>query len=161
MFFAGGVKKELEKPKIIWYNIIVWIIVIILLLIHIICSYFGIFIVGQIDLKSTLETGLHYGYHLGFFIASLIILYLIFNVKKFSWFAINILSIAILTFYSRFFFIQVGNIVFLSSYSSSEYFYSIPHVIARSIVNLIFPFVIFAMLLLVNKPDSKKYYNQI
>ena len=154
-------KKDLEKPKIIWYNIIVWIIVIILLLIHLISSYFGIFIVGQIDLEAELEAGLHFCYHLGFFIASLIIFYLIFNVKKCSWYAINIVSIAILTFYSRFFFIKVGHIVFLSSYLSEEYFYSLPHYIAGTIVILILPFVIFAMLILVNNPISKKYLNQI
>ena len=154
-------KKEWKKPKIIWYNIILWFIAIILLLIHLISSYYGLFIGGQIDLEAELEAGLNFCYHLGFFIASLIILYLIFNVKKCSWYAINIVTIAILILYSRFFFIKVGHIVFLSGYLSQEYFYSLPHYVAGSIVILIIPFVIFAILLLVNKPDSKKYFNQI
>jgi len=95
-----------------------------------------------------------------FFIVSMVIIYSIFTVKKWSWLVNIIFSISFLIFYVQFFFSAIYFTVFYIEYESLQCYYSHPSYLGYITASLLLPVIMLAIIILLFKPEVKKYLIQ-
>jgi len=151
----------MEKPKSVWILIFLWVIILVFILIHCWNWHIQAFIQPEEDLKDVMEERFSYALNIIFLILSLIIIYSIYIVKKWSWLLNIIFLVHFLFYYGAYFFQTIFYMVFYINYASRQDLYSNPHFIAWTISCLLIPFVIAAAcyLLLFNS-KVKKYLNK-
>jgi len=151
----------MEKPKAIWIMILLWIVICIFLAIHIYTYYLNGFVWQQERVDDANEAKYRFVESIIFFILIIICIYGTFTVKKWSRVLNLVLIFGTLVIYGRLFFSSVNFIVFSSHYKNLYYYYDFPHYTPWLISNLLMPFVLLsiAVLIFYNK-DVKKYFNQ-
>ena len=146
----------MEKPKTIWALIFLWIFVLFLFILHIWHYYSVIFFYGLQNVNEI-------EYYALFFLTNatiiviIVIIDSIYAARKWSWLLSVLFSFFLLVRYTQLSLHSV-NVVFFTNNLSSEnspVYYLVWHA-----ANLIFPFVMFFIFMLLFKPSVKTYFNQ-
>ena len=151
----------MDKPKVIWLMILLWIIICVFLAIHIYSYYLNGFVWEQVRSDVTNEARYRFVESIVFFILSIICIYGIYTVKKWSRVFNLVLIFGTLVVYGRLFFSSVNFIVFSSHYKNLYYYYDFPHYTPWLISNLIMPLVLLVIIILMfYNSDVKNYFMQ-
>jgi len=151
----GGIA-IMEKPKKINLLVFLWIIVCILFIFHCISFFIGSFYYPTTNKKEQIESLFSLFESNISLIISLIIVFSIINIKKWSW-LINILfSFYFLIFYGRSFIYAIGAIILRDQKPFSNYFPNLYYNL-WTITSLILPVIILIIFILLFRPDVKNY----
>ena len=150
----------MEKPKTIKILIALLIILCICIAIHI--NYYYIATTsnpsGEIILYlSNLHELIN---SIGFFITSLVMIYFVYNVKKYSWLINVIPSFILLYFYGDFSIRIMQDFVFSSHIKGTSWIYSVTIIQSLIVSTAIMTFTLIIIIVWLFKPEVKKYFNQ-
>ena len=145
----------MEKPKTIWALIILWIFVLFLFILYIWYYYSMIFFHGLQNLNEIEYYGLFFFVN-ATIIVIIVIIDSIYAARKWSWLLNVLYSFFLLIRYTQVSLHSVNVVFFTNSLSSNSPVYYL----AWNVANLILPFVMLFIFILLFKPSVRKYFNQ-
>jgi len=147
----------MTKPKNIQILILLWAVASICFLIHVLYFYHYSFNVEYDDISYNIRNGGLFIGSFAFFAISLLIIYITYFGKKWSWIINALFSFYFLLYTGQQLIFTITEITFLSSYKSNQAIYSIPAHQVFTVTNFIMPAIFLIIFILLFKPDVKKY----